>query len=258
MRRRVRLLVALAVATGLAWLASRLPPALSKMELFRVDRVAVEGVRHLDSAVVAAALELSPEASIWDEPSEWRRRVGLLTLVERVRISRRLPSTLVVHVEEREPVALLATPTLVPVDVDGRVLPIDPAVHRLNLPIVRPPSELELPEPSSGDDDAVGAPPGPVPIRRLTREVGRLSETDPEFASLLSELYWDGAGDVIAHWGEPDLVVRFRPPLAGRRLRRARAVIDDAWARWPGRGLRSVDLRYEGQIVAGLGEGTTP
>ena len=54
-----------------------------------------------------------------------------------VRITRRMPGTLVVTIQENLPVALIQTPSgMIPYDSLGKQLPIDPARTNLDLPIV--------------------------------------------------------------------------------------------------------------------------
>ncbi|MBI2407179.1 MAG: hypothetical protein HYV19_02600, partial [Gemmatimonadetes bacterium] len=54
-----------------------------------------------------------------------------------VRISRRLPGTLVVRITEVPPVALVPTGAgLTPFDAEGRPLPIDPTAVDVDLPVV--------------------------------------------------------------------------------------------------------------------------
>ena len=131
------LVAAVLVGWGLSWGAPRVPGALARVDWFRVRSVRVEGVRYLTAPEVEQAAAVPSEANLWDDVAPVAERVRALTLVKDVHVSRRIPGTLVLRIEERQPVALLPTPTLEPVDLDGRRLPLDPALHRLDLPVVR-------------------------------------------------------------------------------------------------------------------------
>jgi cell division septal protein FtsQ len=264
MARLLRPIVALVVAGLVFSLAGRVPELLARVEAFRVDRVAVEGTRYLTEAEVEAALALSADASVWDDPAALETRVRENPLVRSAKVGRRFPSTLVVRVEEREPVALVANPTLEPVDAEGLVVPVDPAMHRLDLPLLRVPAagrpdpdagrsrtesppSASLPERGAGRNPSVGS--GFRPVRVLAAEVARLEAEEPSFVALLSEVVWSPKGEVAAQWGDPVVTLYYRPPLTVARAREAMAALSDASARRPDRRVASVDLRYADQVV---------
>jgi len=141
-------------------------------------------------------------------------------------------------VVERKPVALVPTPTLEPVDARGGFLPIDPAQHRLDLPVI----------------DGVGSPvPGAHLLRwrgrRLAAEVARLSESDGSFVQGGSEVTWKDDQTLVIHWSDPqvDLVVSQGAP--SRRLREGLTVLQDALARDRSHAPEVIDLRFADQVV---------
>lgn len=237
------LVLAVALAAGL----SRLPETLSRVEWFRVRHHALEGARFLSAAEVARAAELPADASVWDEFDAWEANVRNHPLVREVRIERDLPATLVFRVEEREPVALVPNPTLEPVDAAGRVLPLDPARHRLDLPLIRPVRS-----------DAPDTKLTPEELRGLARELERLARLDPGFVAAVSRLGLSGRGHVVAELVEPRVEMLFRTPLAARRLHEGLRALAHARVRAAdqGRAPRAVDLRYEDQVVVRLSNPT--
>ena len=250
------------LAAAIPVAGTHLREALAGMERFRVEHVEVEGLRYLDHVEVEAALALPVGASVWHDPSPWEAAVERHPLVRSADVRRRLPSTLVVRIEERRPVALVPAPTLEPVDDEGRRLPLDPAVHSLDLPLLRVAhADGVAASPAEGpggawdrveSSRAMGgwsAGTGSRPVRVLAGEAARLAEAEPSFVADLSELEWTPRGDVVARWGEGSVTIRFRPPLAPGRLREAMTVLADAAARRPGRSVRAVDLRFEDQVV---------
>lgn len=113
------------------------PWALSHFSFFAVRRIEVNGARYHAPATVIAALGLKPGASVWASTTALGRRVASLVGVRSATVSRRLPGTLVVTMDEVEPVALAMGPAgLVPVDSEGRPLPYDPAVAPVDAPVV--------------------------------------------------------------------------------------------------------------------------
>jgi cell division septal protein FtsQ len=149
-----------------------------------------------------------------------------------------MPGTLVVSVVERRPVALVPTPTLEPVDAAGTLLPIDPAEHRLDLPVL---DELLPPAPQSRLLPQRG--------RSLAAEVGRLVDVDAGFMQGVSEVSWRDDHTLVVRWGEPQVDFLLPPGAPSRRLREGLAVLGDALARDSNHAPKVIDLRYADQVV---------
>ncbi len=111
--------------------------AARKMAFFRVRSVEIRGGRYLQPNEIVSRLQIDTLASLWDDLEPYRQRVRKHPQVSDVRITRRMPGTLVVTITENLPVALIQTPAgLLPYDSLGRQLPIDPSRTNLDLPIV--------------------------------------------------------------------------------------------------------------------------
>jgi cell division protein FtsQ len=117
-------------------LAAGAPHALRRVDDFRVATVEVRGVRLMDPSMALDALDLPPGASVFDDFEPWHARLLEHPLVAGAHITRRLPDTIVLEITETEPVALVRTPELRPVDVRGRLLPIGPGAATLDLPVL--------------------------------------------------------------------------------------------------------------------------
>ncbi|HEX9107907.1 MAG TPA: FtsQ-type POTRA domain-containing protein, partial [Longimicrobiales bacterium] len=131
-----RLVGVLVLFGALTALATAAPRWLRRADAFRVRRVDVVGTRYLEPHAVLAASGIGRSASVFDDPAPWRARVLRLPMITDATVERRLPSSLVIRVVEAEPVALAATPDLVPVDARGAVLPIPPGSADLDLPVL--------------------------------------------------------------------------------------------------------------------------
>ena len=236
MRRDVRILLATACfGAAMAW-GDRIPAAAVDLELFRIEDVQVRGLRYLEEAEVVALLELAPEASVWSDRSIWHDRVAAHPLVKSVRVGRRLPDGLRIVITERTPIALGPTPTLEPMDAEGRRLPLDPAAFRLDLPVIhttrRPPR---------------GSRHFPSDVRSLAAEVEHLMAADTSFLQLVSSVSQAHDGAVAVRWTEPavEFLLPSRPSPA--RLREALSALADANER---EGAPSaIDLRFADQVV---------
>lgn len=230
------LLLAGAAAAGL----SRAPEALAEMEAFQAREFALEGSRFLGTEEAVRWAALPVDASVWDDPAPWEGRLRDHPLVEDVEVRRRFPHTLVFRIREKVPVALYPRPTLEPIDGTGQALPLDPSLHRLDLPVIRPRVGRS------------GRPLTPGELHRMAGELGRLAEAEPGFLAGVSELALDGPGDVVATLIESRVRFRFRPPLTPMRLRQGMQALEDARSVEGERAVRSVDLRYEDQVVIQL------
>jgi cell division septal protein FtsQ len=238
MRRELRI-VAWTLLLGALWMGgSKVMDALPSMKLFRVTGVVFTGLDYLDRADAVGLLRLDPNASIWSDTGKWAQRLAESPLVETVRVRRRMPGTLVVQVTERRPVALVATPTLEPVDARGVRLPIDPAERRLDLPVMlidETPARRTRLLPARG--------------RELAAEVARLQDADTAFVQLVSEVAWEDASSVVARWAEPEVDFLMAPGASPRRLREGLAALADALGRDPSKKPTQIDLRYADQVV---------
>ncbi len=232
-------LVLLGVGVAAAkYAAERLPALLQKVEMFRVDEVEFEGLRFANAQSLEARLELSEMASIWDDPKPLQERLEQDPVVSRATIRRDLPSTLTIHIQEAEPVALIATPTLAPIDRMGELLPIDPARYRLDLPVLRASLTPGSKEFHSSTD-----------LRSLLDEWVHLRDLDPEMAGRVSQVGLDERGAIEVKMFEPNVTLRYRPPASIGQLQTSARVVRDAQGRRPGSPSVEVDLRFGSRIV---------
>ncbi len=236
MRRGFRIALWLALVLGALVGGSRVPDLLSDLEYFRLRDFEIEGARMLTLEQVLQHMDSPDGASFWDDPARWSNRIESHPMVRSVRLTKRLPRTLVISLEERVPVAFVATPVLEPVDRDGVVLPLDPVARRLDLPVLQ------------------GVEPNTAELRVLAAEAARLAGTDPRFTAMLSEMKLDDQGNVLGSLGDEMVVFRFRPHLSARRLREGIAVLAHAQERRTDAVADVIDLRYEDQVVVHYSE----
>lgn len=234
-RRWTRRMVAVALVAVLAVGAVRGPDALRAMEVFRVQRVEVVGSRFLDPYAVVRAAGLHRAASLFDDADAWEAGVLTLSLVEQVRVRRRAPSTVVVEIEETQPVALIAAEELRPVDATGRLLELEPAGVVLDLPIV---TGLTV----AGASVAAGESAGAITT------VAALLERAPELAERMGQAELrDGALRITLRRSRAEVVV---PAFATElQLRQLRLTVADLATRGEMEKVRTIDVRFRDQVV---------
>ena len=132
-------LAVLAVLIGLSAVSAYWwgPLALAHLDFFHVRRIAIDGLRYAPKDELVRALGVDTMQSVWQDMAPLAAKVARHPMIASADIERRLPSTLVLHLVERIPVALVrGDGSLRPVDRTGATLPLDPARVQVDAPIV--------------------------------------------------------------------------------------------------------------------------
>jgi cell division protein FtsQ len=218
-----KLLGGLALAGLALW---GIPRLLGGSDFFRVRRLEVRGLEHLQASAVAEALPLDSVVSVFDDLGPLRAAAESIPGLEQVRIGRRLPGTIVVTVREVPPVALvMRNRGLRMVGPQGRVLPFDPSFSAPDLPILRG-------EPDSG----------------VTRLLARIREADPTFFGRV-EMAWRAGPDVVLSADRRRYL--FQPDSPAEVIRAVMLVEQDLTQR--DRRWVELDGRFSGQVVVRWG-----
>ncbi len=234
-RRRLGV-VALAAAAGLTvplWV----PRMLSALPAFRVERVQVVGTQYVAPNEVVDLAAVAEEASVWDDPTAWEERVETHPMVREAHVRREGLHAVEIRVVEKRPVALVATPELLAVSAEGRILPLEPWRSGVDLPLIGGAATVE---------DGVVQDPG---VRELGAVLERLHAQDPAFLEQVSEVRRAGASYEFlmlpgAQAGEVILPAA-APGLALRRVALALGQTGDAR-------VARADARYARQVVLTL------
>lgn len=238
--RRGRRRVFVVLTGGLIGLSVPLwvPRLLASLPAFRVESVRVVGVQYVAPSEVVNLAAVGPEASVWDDPSEWEARVEAHPLVLEARVRRDGIRAIEIQVVEDRPVALVATPTLLPVSAEGRILPLEPWTSGVDLPLITGTSELEDGRLVEGDQ------------RALVRLIAELAAKDPEFVQQVSELgYASGGGYeflMLPTASASRVLLPTDEPVRG--LRRVLLALGQTL----GARISKADARYAGQVVLSL------
>ncbi|HEX9893876.1 MAG TPA: FtsQ-type POTRA domain-containing protein [Gemmatimonadales bacterium] len=195
------------------------PLLLKRASFFRVRRVEVVGARYLTGNEIVAGLKLARNASLFDRVAPIERAAIRIRGVRRASVRRRWPGTLVLRVEEIEPVALTPSRSgLALLDAGGRVLPYDPTRVPADLPVV---------------------PADPL----LARLVARVRETEP---GLFRAIVSASRQRQLVVFEAGDRRFLLRPDAGPAQLRALAAVIDDLARK--GRRYRELDARFTDRV----------
>jgi cell division protein FtsQ len=194
---------------------------VSHSTIFDLRELRVRGNHHLSHDQVAALAGLSSHTNlVWTSPGAIERRLEADPWVQSATVSRTLPSSLVVEVRERTPVAVAGTRLIA---ADGTVL--GPAPDAVRLPT------LSGPLGPVTQERVGGAAPQLSVVRAVPPQLlGRVDQVRLEAGGLLSVLM---RGDLRVVFGGPDDALAKWDALA--------SVL--TWARTHGVTPASIDVR---------------
>ena len=246
MNRRLRTWLVVSIVLAGLWATRKLPEHLRRVEFFQARQYEVEGNHYLTKEMVLELSSFPVRTSIFDDLGGIALRLEDHEMILNASVqSNWWPTKIVVTIEERVPLALVAEPLLVPVDREGNILPIDLGKYRLDLPLVRVMGGPEAPTEEDIDEGQVKA---------MVLEIERLGLDNPFFTEALSEVAIDQDGNAEAIL-DRDVVLRFRPPLMNQVLNAGLAALEDVRRRRSTDTSIVIDLRFEDQVVVSYGEG---
>lgn len=242
---RTRWLLVGGVALLATSAAAAAPLALRQADSFRITHVEVRGTRFMAPQSVLTASGITPSATVFDDFAPWRARLLSHPLIAHASIERRLPGTIVIRVQETEPVAYARTPELVPIDARARALPVDPTAELLDVPVLAVASRVAT-NGRFADRATID----------LAAAIGSIRASEPMLAAWISEAApARGGGMRLLLRGPTNAVALLPLPLTAQRLRELRLALADLAARGELQNTTRVDARYRDQIVVTHGRG---
>ena len=203
------------------------PRLLRGLAFFKVSKVEVRGLRNLRPEEIVKALPVPAGMSIFDDLGPVAQAADSFKGLERVRVGRRLPGTIVVTVDEAEPVALvMRRGKLALVSEAGSVLPFDPTVGAPDLPVIREADSL------------------------VAGLLARVRDADATFFASVTE-GWRSDDDVVLEVDGQRYL--FRPDAPAEVIRAVMAVAQDLAKTRKGRRWAELDGRFAGQVVVRWG-----
>jgi len=217
------------------------PPILRGIPAFHVKTVDVSGTRFASDADLRQMSRIDSLSSIWDDPGAWESSIIEHPLVEEARVVRVGTDRLRIEVREVRPVALVPIPGLVAVDGDGYRLDVDPALHGLDLPILR--------------NATIDSSTGRIREEEARRSLVVLEEIDllaPEFVERVSEVLPLDSEAFDLRLMDGSLVESITLPYrdASRAFLQAAAAIQATEERGP---VVSADARYAEKVFVRTG-----
>lgn len=196
---------------------------LARSAFFRLRHVEFYGARFVPPAELLDLLAVDTTASVWDDLDPLRERLRTHVQVSDVTLSRDLPGTLVVHVVENLPVAMVPERAgFAVLDARGRPLPIDPSRTPIDLPVIG------------------------VRDTGIVRLLAELRAENPGLYGRVSEVRRLGRGELLLQLRE--VPVRVMADVTPARLGELLLVEEDL-ARRQAR-VAEIDLRFRDQVIA--------
>ncbi|HET9004623.1 MAG TPA: FtsQ-type POTRA domain-containing protein [Gemmatimonadaceae bacterium] len=223
--RWLRIIAAAVLAVLILSLPWSAPALFRQLVFFRVRKVEIRGAVYLTPSEILAKLRVDSTANVWDDPSPLVARLTTHPQIRSVTVTRKLPATLVIRVQENLPVALVPNAKGFAV-IDGHAmpLPIDPSSTKLDLPIIAARDTM---------------------VARLLAE---LRAGYPTLFARVSEVRREGRNELLVRL--PAVRVRALATVTADRLAEVTPVEDDLARRHLA--VAELDLRYRDQVIARL------
>jgi cell division protein FtsQ len=220
----------------LGWGGAAAYERLTRSEIFSVRIVDVNPCSHVSGDEIAGILRGVPRGNIWSLSKEAiGRRILSHPYVRDVAIRKVFPDTLIVRIEEREPVAMINLDALYYVDERGTIFKRLTAYDPKDLPILTGFSRADL---AAGD---------PVTMRNLRRTIALLHRAEDSVLSRnISEIHFDAQDGYTVVTRDYGLSLKIGTMDFGEAIRR----IDQAMPKLArlGQVKGVVDLKTAGRI----------
>jgi len=257
----IRIGIVFGACTGLVLLTMFAPVLLRRIDALNVARVQVVGAHFMSADDVVMASGITRTSSVFDDAAPWIAKLRKHPLVADVTIERQVPSTMVIRITEVLPIAFARTPELRAIDENGRVLPANPALADMDLPVLSVMTRL------NADGTAADAE-----TRKIAAFIAKVTREEPGLLDWISEVgvHGDAVKLVLRTSADADVLVTADPTL--QRLRELHMTLislsaprvvtaeGDSVARDVGPELshvKRIDGRFREQIVVALDGGTS-
>lgn len=249
-RRPLRWLGVCAVVAGVAagaWGVTSMHTWVAAEPQFRVAALEVRGLRLLsgDEILHSSGVQVG-EALLDVDLDAVAARLDSLVWVKSVRIERKPPDRLVVHLQERRRLAWIEWQgRQYGIDADGVLLPPDrlltEGIADLDLPVLR--------VPSLGDSLRVGTVVADSTVQRLVAWWQSARKMAPELTGDISQVEPFSSDALRLRLVADNLEVRLPYDDEGRRLATLREILGRVYGECPNPAY--IDLRFAGQAIVG-------
>ncbi|MXZ75957.1 MAG: FtsQ-type POTRA domain-containing protein [Gemmatimonadetes bacterium] len=247
------LLVSGAVA-GLAMGSLALYEWTKTSPAFNLNTIDVAGNRFVGKEDIIAVSGLERGRNIWSvDLAETERRLMLDRRFEQVAVTRSLPGTVVVRVEELQPIAFVQLDRLYGVSERGALIPLSPGNGLPDLPVITVDASSYRLAPGAAESedrsfetlrDAMLVNPEMARALYLMRALRTMS---PGMYDELSEIHVSSPDDPIAYMVEGGLAIRFGTGHYPRKIEMLKRTVERLEA--DAIRTRLIDLRFKDQAI---------
>jgi cell division protein FtsQ len=238
MKWALRLAGLVLLAGVVLWSKQKTTALLQDVAGLKLGKVSVAGNRYLSDEEITKALGLAEGENMFKlDLEQATERIKKLDWVERVFIERRLPSSLLVSIRERKPVALLDNGTLYGVDGEGRVLSPSTALLNEDLPLI---SGVTM------GPDAAGTTRMAETLKPALDFFAFLKRKDGVLAADVSEVNLSDRDSLKVTFID-GIQAAFDPPVTETQLRRMTLVLSDLNQKEKRAG--TMDFRYRDMVL---------
>lgn len=168
-------------------------------------------------------------------------KVAAQPFVKVASVSRQLPDAVHIHIEEREPIASLNIGQLFFIDEEGVLLPHVHTVVNLDVPVINGIGSVE--QVHVGEVVVSNEVFQAIEILRTAREV------DTAIYRLISEVNMNNGGDITLYSVDGGVPIVLGRGEIGKKLVTFRSFWDNIQKNEDPKKLRSIDLRFDEQVV---------
>ena len=213
---------------------------LSGFDKYRTRTIRVSGTHRLDESDIINTAGIVEGTPLF--------QVSLRKVGERLRAHpwirtataiRRLPDTIELQIEEREPAALVSAQSVWSVTSDSILLPLDTRAQSWNLPLLRLQTKTSF-TPGDSLRDTRGC--------ALLSELASLKDYAPRLCPNLSELYWN-RGEMWAVFQKGNVEVRLGNGTGEIGWKSLEKLLAGLEARQRLTDVETIDLRFTGRII---------
>lgn len=210
--------------------------SLADSDFFLMTHIRVHGNSLMSEAEVVSLSQLQVGTNLFAcDIKSATERLAQHPMIKKVLLHREPPETLVISIEERQPIGLLNTPNgLIGLDESGEIFPLPPAAQ-VDLPIL---TGIDL----QRDKDGSGA-------STLAKFVTKLQIRTPAFWREISEICTYNSHSATVYLVADDLALRMRFENPEKQVRNFRAYTQ-ATSGFD-TNLAYIDLRYRDQVIVG-------
>ena len=226
------------LAGAVVWSTQKTTALLQDMAGLRLAKVTVEGNHYLTDEEVTKAVALPLGENMFKlDLAQSTEKIKKIDWVDRVFIERRLPSSLLISIRERKPVALLDNGALYGVDQEGRVLSPSAALPSEDLPLI---SGVPL------RVDAMGTTAMAESLKPALDFFAFLKKHDGVLAADVSEVNLSEGYSIKVTFID-GIQASFEPPVTEMELRRMTLVLSDLNQKQKRAG--TMDFRYRDMVL---------